>query len=120
MQMQSYKIILANESRFMRGMLKRVIGKTPDLEVVGEELDRAKLPHLVESLGAHWVIITLPENDEIPKDMTKLLAKNKTLAVLAIRDNGSRAKLKWMDMHETNHQGLSLKELIELLHKDLQ
>jgi len=118
--MQNYHIILANESRFMRGLLKRVIGKSPDLKVVGEELDRAKLPHLVDSLDAHWVIITLPENDEIPKDMIKLIVENKTLAVLAIRDNGTRAKLKWLDMHETNHNGLSLKELINLLHKDFQ
>ncbi|MGD2159316.1 MAG: hypothetical protein PVG14_19265 [Anaerolineales bacterium] len=115
--MNDHRIILANMSRLMGEMLERTIDKSPELQVVGVTQELSNLPTLLEKLDAQWVITSLNTDDDIPKSMDDLLLENNLITILALRENGSLAKLKKIELSEVVYQGLSLKELITLLNE---
>jgi chemotaxis response regulator CheB len=113
--MKSHRVILANESRLLREMLERAINKAPDLEVVGQLTDFARLPSLLENTDAQAVILPLLPTGKIPGVADSLLAEHPSLQVLAIAADGSQVKAKWLEPHEKDLGDLSLGELIAIL-----
>lgn len=108
------KIILANQPRLLRGMLKRALQRVPGLCVVEEIVDIANIPGAIERKSANWVIVSFPVNGEIPDAIHALLTAHPHIGVLAIATDGSQAKIMWKEpqIKEVNP---SLNELIAIL-----
>jgi chemotaxis response regulator CheB len=113
--MQPRRIIMVNGSRFLQEMLKRVIEKTPGLQVVDEINDLARLSSAIEQTGAQWVVVSYPPNGEMPKAVESSLAAHPSVRVLAVAADGSHIKMKWVESHEKVLDDLSLDELIAVL-----
>jgi hypothetical protein len=137
--MQPRKIIMVDGSRFLREMLKRVIEKTPGLQLVDEITDLAMLSSAVERTGAQWVVVSYPPNDKMPEAIESSLAAHPSVRVLALATDGSQVKMKWVEPRESVVavaadasqvkmnwvesrekilDDLSLDELIAILHED--
>lgn len=135
---QPSRIILANETRLLREMLRRAIARSPYLQVVGEVTDRANLSSRVEETDAQWVIVSLLPDGGIPETAETLLMENPSVAILAVAPDGSQlrvgwtepcekaiavapdgspVKLRWTETHEKLLEDLSLEELITVLRK---
>jgi hypothetical protein len=113
--MQPRRIIMVNGSRFLQEMLKRVIEKTPGLQVVDEINDLARLSSAIEQTGAQWVVVSYPPNGEMPKAVASSLAAHPSVRVLAVAPDGSHVKMKWVESREEILDDLSLDELIAVL-----
>jgi hypothetical protein len=113
--MQPHRIIMVNGSRFLQEMLKRVIEKTPGLQVVDEINDLARLSSAIERTGAQWVVVSYPPNGEMPKAVASSLAAHPSVRVLAVAADGSHVKMKGVESREEILDDLSLDELITVL-----
>lgn len=115
--METRRIVLANESRLLREMLKCVIDESPSLEIVGETQQFSEIKRLAKKHNAHWVIVTLTSTGDIPDQINKLLIPNSAISILAITNKGGKAKIRWVDLHEETFIDWSLEEMLELLHE---
>jgi DNA-binding NarL/FixJ family response regulator len=113
--MQSSQVILANEPRLLRGMLKRVIAKAPGLQVVGEVTDPAKLSSLIQQTNARWVIVSLWPRGFLPSTLEFLLTEHSSLCILGVAADGSQARIKRAESPEEDLPNLSLGKLIAVL-----
>jgi hypothetical protein len=116
--MKSSHVILANEPRLLRGMLKRVLNRVPDLEVVGEVTDQALIRSLVKETDAQWVIVPFWSDGKEPHAIQDLLAEYPTVSVMGLTADGSRAKIKQAGKPEESLPGLSLEDLVGALGKE--
>jgi DNA-binding NarL/FixJ family response regulator len=137
--MQPCKIIMVDGSRFLREMLKRVIAKTPGLQLVEEITDLANLSTAIEQTGAQWMVVSYPPDGKLPEAVESLLAAHPSIRVLALATDGSQAKMKWVEPRESAVavaadgsqvkmnwtesrekilDDVSLNELIAILHED--
>jgi DNA-binding NarL/FixJ family response regulator len=137
--MQPRKIIMVDGSRFLREMLKRVIAKTPGLQLVDEITDLASLSSAIEQTGAQWMVVSYPPNGKLPEAIESSLAAHPSVRVLALATDGSQVKMKWVEPRESAVavaadgsqvkmnwiesrekilDDLSLDELIAVLHED--
>lgn len=112
---QPCRIILANKPRLLRGMLKRVLQKVPDFQVVGEVLDPARLSATIEKTEAQWVVLSLSPAGNMPAMAETLLAVHPTICILAVAMDGSRVKVKRVEPHEQDLNGLLLEELLAVM-----
>lgn len=108
-------IILANGSRLLRDMLKRVLTKSENLEVVREVTDQKELPSVIDHSNPAWVIIPLAFDNAIPSWVDSFLAIHPSVRFLAVASDGSKVKMKWLEIHEQELNGLSLNELLKIL-----
>jgi len=99
--MQPHRIIMVNGSRFLREMLKRVIAKTPGLQLVDEITDLASLSSTIERTGAQWMVVSYPPNGKLPEAVESSLAAHPSVRVLALATDGSQVKMKWVEPRET-------------------
>jgi hypothetical protein len=99
--MQSRKIIMVDGSRFLREMLKRVIAKTPGLQLVDEITDLASLSSVIEQTGAQWMVVSYPPNGKLPEAVESSLATHPSVRVLALAADGSQVKMKWMEPRDS-------------------
>lgn len=109
------RVILANRSRLLRGMLRRAVSRVPDLEVVGEVDTLAALPPLVEQRSAHWVIVSLWPGEDLPDALASILEEHPTLCLMGMAVDGSRARIHCAGLPERTLPGLSLDEMLEAL-----
>ena len=115
--MQPSRIVLADGSRFLHEMLKRVIEKTPDLQVVSEIADLARLSSTIAETEAEWVIVSLPPDGNMPELVDSALAAHSSVRFLAMATDGSQVRIKWLESHEEPMGDVSLNELIAVLRR---
>lgn len=113
--MQVRRVILANESRLLRGMLKHAIDKAPGLEVVGEIADVTMLPSAVERTHPHWAVVSLSPDGGVPEIADRVLSRDSSVSILAVTVDGSLAKVKRVARPEQILGRLSLEQLISIL-----
>lgn len=118
--MQTKRIILADGSRLLREMLRRVIYKADHLEVVQEIDDYEELPSAIEQFNPEWVIMSLPSDHVIPGWVDIYITNYPSVRFLAVATDGSKIKMKWLEAHEEDLSDLSLRDLIYLLERDPQ
>jgi hypothetical protein len=114
--MQTSRVILANEPRLLRGLLRRVIARTPGLQVVGEAKDPSELTSLVNECGAQWVVVPMWPEGLAPSVVLSLLLDQPALSVLGMAPDGSTAKIARTGSIST-YEGLSLDEMLALMRK---
>jgi hypothetical protein len=113
--MSERRIILANSSRLLREMLNRILHKTDNLEVVQEVTDHKKLPIEIEKSDAEWVIMSLPVDRAIPGWVDHYIVDHPDVRFMAVANDGSWVKTKWIENHEEELDNLTLKDLIHIL-----
>lgn len=113
--MPEHRIVLANGSRLLRDMLKRVIFKSDTLEVVREVTDQRELPSVLEHTDPEWVIVSLSFDNGVPAWVDAFMANHPSVRFMALATDGSKIKMKWLEVHEQELNGLSLTELIHIL-----
>ena len=113
--MSDQRIILANGSRLLRELLNRVLLKSAHLKVVKEIQDRNTLPAALEGQDAEWIIMSLPEDKQIPVWADAYMKNHPFMRMMAFAADGSWIKMKWIESHEEDLSDLSLKELIHIL-----
>lgn len=115
MTMSEQRIVLANTSRLLRDMLKRIIHKSDRLEVVKEVTDPRDLPSLIEHTDSEWVIVSLSYDNGVPAWVDGYMAEHPSVRFMAVATDGSKIKMRWLEVHEQELHGLSLNDLIHIL-----
>jgi chemotaxis response regulator CheB len=113
--MNKQRVILANGSRLLREMLKRIFRKSDHLEVVQEITDHHNLSSAIERLDAEWVIMSPEQDQTMPSWVDKYMLKHPQVRFLTVSNDGSQVKMKWLDKQEKTLSGLSLKDLLYIL-----
>jgi DNA-binding NarL/FixJ family response regulator len=116
--MQPRRIVIANEQRLLREMLKRIMERMPHLRVSGEVRGWDKLSKAVERTDAHWVIISLEPGGHLPDQVETLLAEHPTVCVLAMTGDAGQVKLKCSNANEENLTDVTLEKLLEVLREE--
>ena len=116
--MSSRRIILAYRSRFLREILKRIIEKSTELELVGEINDIQNLSAEIRDKDADWVILSLPPNGKVPDYVDKLSKDHPSTKFLAVATDGSQVKMKWLEPQEMELVDFSLDQLMSLLREN--
>jgi len=113
--MPEQRIVLANASRLMRDMLKRIIYKSNNLELIREITDPRDLPSMIEHTDPEWVIVSLSYDNGVPAWVDGYMADHPSVRFMAVATDGSKIKMKWLEVHEQELNGLSLNDLIHIL-----
>lgn len=113
--MSEQRIVLANASRLFRDMLKRIIYKSDNLELLREITDQRDLPSEIEQTEPEWVIVSLSYDNGVPAWVDGYMADHPSVRFMAVATDGSKIKMKWLEVHEQELNGLSLNDLIHIL-----
>jgi hypothetical protein len=114
----SYRVVLANEPRLLRGLLSRVLQHASGIQVAGEEMDDGALSSLVEERKADWVIVSLWQDGDLPAFLQDLAAKHPSLCFLGMAADGSQARTWCSEKGEQSLCDPTLDELLAtLLHQ---
>jgi DNA-binding NarL/FixJ family response regulator len=116
--MAKQRIILVNESRLMRDMLKKVINKSPGLEIVIELTDLADLPETARQIEAEWAIVLLPPDQQVPDLVEQVVKEQQSMRFLLMGVDGSHARMKWNEPHEVPLDEKNLNELLDVLRQE--
>lgn len=109
------KVILANDSRLLREMLRRVLGRASQIEIVAEVDDFRQLEPILTRTDAHWIIVSLTPEGEFPGIVKSLLQMHSTTQVLAMAVDGSTVKVLHMAPDEQQVDVFSVEEILSLL-----
>jgi DNA-binding NarL/FixJ family response regulator len=112
---EMHRVVLAHDSRLLRGMLRHVIDKAPGLEVVEEISDLRLLLSTVEKQHPHWAIVSLSRDGHVPEIADRVLDTCASVSILAVTIDGTLAKIKRVASREEILGHLSLQELISVL-----
>lgn len=118
--MATKRVILANGSRLLREMLRRVINKADGLEVVQEIPNHEELPSAIERFSPEWVILSLPFNNGGHSWIDTCISQHPSVRFILLSPENSSIKMKWQRSYEEDLTNLSLKDFIHVLEKDLQ
>jgi hypothetical protein len=113
--MSTQKIVLINESRLLRSILKRAIEKDNDLQVVAEVDDYKKIPPVIDNVDPNWIVLTLPPKESIPNVINTMLRDKPDLRCLVMAPDGSRVRMKWIETHDISLSEKNLEELLTIL-----
>jgi hypothetical protein len=113
--MESYRVVLANEPRLLRGLLSRVLRQAPGVQVVGQEMDKMRLAVAVADSEADWVIVSLWQNGKLPAFLQDLVSQHPSLCLLGMAPDGSQARTWSLEKGERSLNGLTLEDLIVTL-----
>lgn len=110
--MRTRRIVLANNARLLREMLKRALDKADDLQVVRELAGLSNLDGVIEQAHPDWLIIS---PDQAPAAVGALVAEHPDLRVITVSSDGSRIRIWREGAGEEKLDGLSLGELLSIL-----
>jgi DNA-binding NarL/FixJ family response regulator len=113
--MSEQRIVLANGSRLLRDMLRRALFKSKSLEVIQEVSDQRELHSVIENTKPEWVILSLSFDNGVPAWVDTYMAAHPSVRFMALAADGSKIKMKWLEVHEQELSGVSLSELIKIL-----
>lgn len=114
--MEQLRVVLANKPRLLREMLVRVFDRAPDFQPVAEVTDTRNLASAVEQAHAHWVIVSLPRNGEIPDAVDRLATSHPGVGFLGLADDASAVKAR-VNAREYDWDRPSLEQLLHALHQ---
>jgi hypothetical protein len=96
-------------------MLKRIIHKSVHLALLDEVMDPKDLPAAIEKSSPEWVIVSLSYDDGIPAWVDGYMADHPSVRFIAMAVDGSKIKMKWLEIHEQELNGPSLNDLLHIL-----
>lgn len=114
-------VIVANEPRWLRDMLARVLDKVVGLQTRTATADPAgvsRMVRLVRSAKPDWVVLTLSPDGELPSEAGSLTEEQPSLGVIGIAGDGGCVKLQRNGFVSETIRDFSLKELAVLIRQD--
>jgi chemotaxis response regulator CheB len=118
-EMNNKHILLADGSRLLREVVKRVIEKSAGLEVVGEIADVNQLPIALEKTKPDWIVYFLSPGNTLPESIKTIMKKNPAIRILEISMNGGQVKIEWLGLREKQLNDSSLEGITDLLRSNL-
>ncbi len=109
-----HQILVANQPRVLREMLRRALEAQPRLSVVGEVGDLERLPGEIERTGADRVIVSLGTDGALPGPVAALIVQFPTVLFCGVANDGSRLKIQRL-AHEERVENPDLETLIAAL-----
>lgn|SRR2546425_9468785 len=88
--MSTIKVLLANRPRILREVVRDVIERQPDMEIVGEVLDPLGVLLAAKETESDAVVIGLQDSEE-PGLLSHLLAECPHMTVLGLSSQGDTA-----------------------------
>ena len=89
--MRKIRVLLANRPRMVRALVRDMIERQPDMEVVGEVLDPLDVISAVQETAADIVVVAINNNSEAQELRRRLLAQCPSVAILALSLSGDTA-----------------------------
>lgn len=118
--MATQRIILVNNATLVRGLLKKVIDKTPGLEIIMEIEDLAEFQESVKRADADWAIVLLSPDERVPDLVEQVIREQPSMRFLLMDEDGSHVRMKWNEPHEVPLDEKNLAELLALLGQEQQ
>jgi DNA-binding NarL/FixJ family response regulator len=118
--MATQRIILVNNAQLMHEMLKRVIDKSPGLEIVSEVDELIELPDTLRSTETDWAIVLLDPDEGIPELVEQIISEQTSMRFLLMGVDGSHARMMWNEPHEVPLDEKNLLELLAILRTNQQ
>ena len=87
----SIRVLLSDDHRIVREGLRSLLGKEPDIELVGEADGAIEALLKASDTQPTAVVIDLPSNGQDPGLYSHLLEENPQVKVIAVSHDGSRA-----------------------------
>lgn len=115
--MDKQSIILLDNSRLLRDMLKRVINKAPGLEIIAEVADLSEYPSVARRTNADWTILLLDLDEDVPDIVEQVIEHQHSMRLLIMDIDGSHVRMRWTEPHERSLDGKSLDDLLAILQK---
>jgi chemotaxis response regulator CheB len=113
--MSTQKIILLNGSHFITDMLKRIIAKTPGLQIMADVEDSRDYSRIIQEIVPDWIILVLQPGEEVADSVNHILLKNASIHLLIVEADGRRVKIKWFEPHELELRQKNLHEILQIL-----
>ena len=110
--MEKIKVIVASRPRLMREIVLEMIANQPDIELMAEVHDDAKLVELVGELNPDWLFIALDQADHRPDICDPLFNRFPNLKILALAAERNNCILYWANLTirsswvESSEQGI--------------
>ena len=118
--MSTKRVILANGSRLFREMLRRVINKADNLEVVQEIPSQDDLALAIERFDPEWVILSSRYSGLVHGWLSDCVEQYPSVRFIVVSPDHTSIKLKSRAAAEQDLTNLSLNDFIHILEKDLQ
>jgi DNA-binding NarL/FixJ family response regulator len=90
---QKIKVLLASRPKLLSEVLRNMIARQPDMEVLGEVIDPIELLLAVRTTQAEVVIVTPLDSEEEPRLCRHLLADHPHLKIVTLSRTGEAATL---------------------------
>jgi hypothetical protein len=109
---EKIKVIVASRPRLMREIVLEMIANQPDIELMAEVHDDAKLMDLVGELNPDWLFIALDQPDHRPDICDPLFSRFPNLKILALAAERNNCILYWANLTirsswvESSEQGI--------------
>jgi DNA-binding NarL/FixJ family response regulator len=114
--MRPRRIILADGSRFLRDILRKVFDQTPGLEVVAEVTDLVHLTSVLQQTRVEWIVLCLPLHSRVSNDFEKATMKQfPSVQILGFYINDGLVSVESVDQHEKIYGGLTWDVLLNIL-----
>ncbi len=91
--MQKIKVLLASRPKMLSEVIRNMVERQPDMEVMGEVIDPIELLLVVAETKAEVVIVTPLDSAEEPRICRHLLADHPQLKIVALSRKGEAATL---------------------------
>jgi hypothetical protein len=109
---EKIKVIVASRPRLMREVVMAMIANQPDIELMAEVQDDAKLLDLVGELSPDWLFIATDQPDHRPDICDPLFSRFPNLKILALASERNNCILYWANLTirssrvESSEQGI--------------
>jgi DNA-binding NarL/FixJ family response regulator len=91
--MQKIKVLLASRPKMLSDVVRNMVARQPDMEVIGEVLDPIELLLTAKARPVDVVIVTPLDSEGEPKICRHLLAEHPLLKIVALSAKGEAAFL---------------------------
>lgn len=114
--MQPRRIILADDSCLHRDIIRKLIVKAPDLELVGVASDLAGLLSVLRETEVEWIVLSLQPDLKIPHEIElNLMTEFPSVHILGLSMDGSRVRVLQLGQHEKVFQELTWEKIHNIL-----
>ena len=113
--MPDLKIVLANQSKLLREMLSRVLGKLEDFVVVQEIGNPSLLAEVLDQDNIDWVLFSSTHHVGKLEWIDDLIHSHPSVCFADIALDRSQVTFTWLNNPDTKVIDLSLEEFIAIL-----
>ncbi len=113
--MPIYEIVLANDPRLLREMLKYALDQLLGASAVSQiQLSPTLVDRLAEKRPA-WLIVTLDSHTYLPELIRRLTRSLPTLNIMGLASDGHLARIRWANGNEEERDNPCFNELAQIL-----